>query len=589
MSLSSSTSIRTGNRRRAAMFLVLILSLPPVFASISSLLTKKKQLEAEREAGVKRADEKRRKDRVSRMIKKCSSNLTKNSCTTQDWDDIDSFRYKKYAAGTRPPFVPELMVLYSKREEWVKALNGDESATLLMSPNDIENSWKRIISLGSIIDFDLFDLGDLDDLTPEDMELLLMDYNNVGGLIADAKNRADDPFWKRNPKLYPFICSISRNFMEDGGEHEMIFFMQKINRLYELAVEKMRKERKITILGEYKNASGSAQTQSVSESDDDEEMEANGKDDGGKEGDGQGEIDYRESAEYQAKLEEHRKKTREQLFDEVRVILRNNGVDVDNDVPKYLWTLQRYRVLKEVDYYLNRGEGLWSERLVLEVFYDSIIGRNKNAMASLHGWLDDDVHHCDWEGITCGLTTVGEGIGNGVPRFHPYCYINNCAENGDRSKCPVGLFGPMDSEALKYFDPKEFTYCPAPRLDPPEDSVTKIDLMGLKLQGTLTPYLPHLNFLHRLNLFDNEIEGSIPTTYGTFYNIHFIDLGKNQLTGSIPSELGELGNTLVEVWLESNQLSGTLAEKLRALPLLKYFDVSNNRVSDEYEENRIYS
>ena len=71
-----------------------------------------------------------------------------------------------------------------------------------------------------------------------------------------------------------------------------------------------------------------------------------------------------------------------------------------------------------------------------------------------------------------------------------------------------------------------------------------------------------------LYLFENKLNGTIPTELGLLSNLEWLDLFKSQLTGTIPSELGLLSN-LISLSLDSNQFTGTVPTILASLPLSK--------------------
>jgi hypothetical protein len=64
-----------------------------------------------------------------------------------------------------------------------------------------------------------------------------------------------------------------------------------------------------------------------------------------------------------------------------------------------------------------------------------------------------------------------------------------------------------------------------------------------------------------LNLYNNDLTGSIPPEIGNLTNLIVLNLSYNQLTGSIPPEIGNLTN-LTYLILRSNQLSGIIPDEI---------------------------
>ena len=80
--------------------------------------------------------------------------------------------------------------------------------------------------------------------------------------------------------------------------------------------------------------------------------------------------------------------------------------------------------------------------------------------------------------------------------------------------------------------------------------VTKVDLPGNALVGTIPPALGNVAFLEHLDLGDrwdgrwllNELSGPIPGSLGNLANLEYLNLGDNALNGPIPGSLGNLAN-----------------------------------------------
>jgi len=110
------------------------------------------------------------------------------------------------------------------------------------------------------------------------------------------------------------------------------------------------------------------------------------------------------------------------------------------------------------------------------------------------------------------------------------------------------------------------------------DHVTRIELHGNQLDGSIPSTLGNLSNLDYLALSDNRLSGSIPMELGNPGNLRYIFLYRNQLNGNIPSSLGQLSN-LHTLNLALNQLSGTIPIELGNLSKLTLLLLSNNRLS----------
>ena len=93
----------------------------------------------------------------------------------------------------------------------------------------------------------------------------------------------------------------------------------------------------------------------------------------------------------------------------------------------------------------------------------------------------------------------------------------------------------------------------------------------------------YYHFKAELHLFENKLNGTIPTELGLLSNMEQLDLYSNQLTGTIPSELGLLSN-LMTFYLGSNQLTGAVPTTLATLPLLSKSQITFAPVRDTVSE-----
>jgi hypothetical protein len=73
----------------------------------------------------------------------------------------------------------------------------------------------------------------------------------------------------------------------------------------------------------------------------------------------------------------------------------------------------------------------------------------------------------------------------------------------------------------------------------------------------------------------NNLTGSIPPELGNLGNLVWLDIGYNQLNGSIPPELGNL-SSLKYAYINSNELNGNIPSSLTNLSNLLSFEIRHN-------------
>mmetsp|Transcript_27870 Transcript_27870/g.67806 ORF Transcript_27870/g.67806 Transcript_27870/m.67806 type:complete len:315 (-) Transcript_27870:647-1591(-) len=82
----------------------------------------------------------------------------------------------------------------------------------------------------------------------------------------------------------------------------------------------------------------------------------------------------------------------------------------------------------------------------------------------------------------------------------------------------------------------------------------------------------HMKYLY---LNDNNLEGTISPSISQLSNLKHLGLANNQLTGSIPSGIGKL-TSLLELNMGTNVLSGSIPSETGALPTLVQLLLGNN-------------
>ena len=114
--------------------------------------------------------------------------------------------------------------------------------------------------------------------------------------------------------------------------------------------------------------------------------------------------------------------------------------------------------------------------------------------------------------------------------------------------------------------------------------VTKLDLRGNNMTGSIPPELGYLSKLKILILNENALAGHIPAELGSLDKLSYVDFQGNRLSGQILHQLGNLTNLLL-LDLRHNELSGQIPAELGALVNLTYLDFHGNKLSGELPQS----
>ncbi|KDP44807.1 hypothetical protein JCGZ_01307 [Jatropha curcas] len=119
---------------------------------------------------------------------------------------------------------------------------------------------------------------------------------------------------------------------------------------------------------------------------------------------------------------------------------------------------------------------------------------------------------------------------------------------------------------------------------PKHQRVTSLELQGLSLSGSISPWVGNLTFLRFLNLAVNEVHGEIPQELGRLYRLRHINLTKNALTGEIPINLSYCSELKI-LDLSNNRLVGKILPELGSLKKLVLLRLYINNLTGEIPQS----
>ena len=103
-----------------------------------------------------------------------------------------------------------------------------------------------------------------------------------------------------------------------------------------------------------------------------------------------------------------------------------------------------------------------------------------------------------------------------------------------------------------------------------DGNVTELELYRNNLAGSLPPELGGLASLSRLQLASNHLSGPIPPELVELSNLSFLGFFNNDLEGTVPPELGSLAS-LTHLELDRNRLTGLIPRSFLELDRLRRF------------------
>ncbi|GKB33519.1 kinase-like domain-containing protein [Tanacetum coccineum] len=111
-----------------------------------------------------------------------------------------------------------------------------------------------------------------------------------------------------------------------------------------------------------------------------------------------------------------------------------------------------------------------------------------------------------------------------------------------------------------------------------------LNLGDNQLSGSLPSSIGSLVGLTALDLRANRFKGKIPTTIGKLQNLQYLALAENQFSGFIPDAIGNL-SLLIELYLFSNKLEGHIPSSLGNCKELNGLALRYNRLTRKIPEH----
>ncbi|XP_020259163.1 LRR receptor-like serine/threonine-protein kinase RCH1 [Asparagus officinalis] len=106
------------------------------------------------------------------------------------------------------------------------------------------------------------------------------------------------------------------------------------------------------------------------------------------------------------------------------------------------------------------------------------------------------------------------------------------------------------------------------------------DGVRLRLYGEQFSELRPRNLI-RLNLSDNNLTGSFPTSLQNCTNLQHLDLSINTFNSSIPSTIKQVPNELPYLSLMFNSFTGDISASIGQISSLKYLLLNFNYINDD--------
>ncbi|KAL7127539.1 hypothetical protein ABFS83_14G259500 [Erythranthe nasuta] len=135
----------------------------------------------------------------------------------------------------------------------------------------------------------------------------------------------------------------------------------------------------------------------------------------------------------------------------------------------------------------------------------------------------------------------------------------------------------IPNNPLSTWDQQNLSPCNWSGVSCSEQRVTGLDLSGLGMTGSISPYLGNLSSLRSLHLQNNQLTGKIPSTISGCRDLTTLELMQNRIWGRIPHEISQLTQLQI-LNLAGNQLSGEIPSSLTNISSLLDLNLRTNNL-----------
>lgn len=181
---------------------------------------------------------------------------------------------------------------------------------------------------------------------------------------------------------------------------------------------------------------------------------------------------------------------------------------------------------------------------------------------ALLAW-NDSLHYCKWTGVNCSATHPGR-----------VTVLNLLGLNLEGQITPS--LGNLTFLRKLILGSNRFS-----GRFPPLNRLRRLQILALgsnSFQGNIPDALTNCSQLVVLDLSSNNFVGAIPPNIGFLSNLQALDLSANNLTGVIPPSLNNI-TQLQEISLATNSLGGRIPEGLGQLPSMTMILLGQNNLS----------